>query len=323
MNDYEVAHMKAHIFQRTASALGIDPELYVSSELPGQIRASNQEMGARLDAFVTAFDAWRAFHKRIDDEGRHGQLTGNETAELVRLDREKDAARARLLAKVNEAKQAPLWVHGVIDSFRASLDHPLYFLDRGGWTWRFHTKTLEWVRPSREYFDPSEIALLDSFLSGQPKLTGLLHDWDAARDELEAAASAEWERVVSLPEFLQAYREGLDHYLASDPPPHRREPWGALPKERGPELIAEHVVNNRTEIEAHNTSSDFWHAQSARIVAAVQGDAKWNELNAHTEAVGARLRACGHEIVTELEGARRRLAEEYPHASRPPHFAPE
>lgn len=326
MNDLEVLQVKVQTSQLAARALGVDPELYVSTELPDQIRSVNPGMGELLDRFVGAFDAWSGFHRRIEAAGRQGQLTGDETTELMRLRREKDDARERLFAKVNEAKSAPSWVHGVVDPLMSSLQHPMFFLNKGGWTWRFHTKALEWVRPIREMFDPGEHARLDAFLSRFPAIAELVKAWDRTRDDLEPAATAEWERVLALPPFKRAYEECLAAYLAekeANPHQHLPLPWGAWPKDRGPELVAEHVVNNRTEIESHNTSAAFWHEHSAAIIRSVQADESWQRLNARAEELGARLRECGGRLYQELQAARERLSTEYAHVTRPPHFTPD
>ena len=81
------------------SRLGIDnAEFYSVDELRECVRLKDNLISQRLEAFVAAYWQWFDFHRRIEAQGKAGNIDSDETGQLQRLIKGRDVTRQELLA---------------------------------------------------------------------------------------------------------------------------------------------------------------------------------------------------------------------------------
>ena len=73
-------------------------------ELIEDIKRLDPETFKTLEAFLTAYREWFNFHKKIDQEGKSGNLSITVQQELIRLIQDRDKSRAELFKRVNDLR---------------------------------------------------------------------------------------------------------------------------------------------------------------------------------------------------------------------------
>lgn len=78
-----------------------DPDFKSAPELIEAIKRLDSETYGLMDVFLNAYHEWYNFHKKVDQEGKAGNLSGTETEELANLIKTKDSARKNLMDKID------------------------------------------------------------------------------------------------------------------------------------------------------------------------------------------------------------------------------
>jgi hypothetical protein len=94
MNSYLI-----EIVRLSASKLSVEDYQWLEpSELLEQIKAQRTDVYSKLEAFFSAYKKWHAFHVNVENEGKAGNLSAEETNELHQLIKNRDSLRKELAA---------------------------------------------------------------------------------------------------------------------------------------------------------------------------------------------------------------------------------
>lgn len=226
--------------------------------------------------------------------------------------------------EVSEAMSEPgrrrleVWVYDVVNPLLSfsGLEHPLDLLARESWSWRFYRQRLEWIRPVQELLELEAHPNLEDLVDSNPTEGQAVLLWDEGITRLEAAAGAEFSHIRTSQSFCEAARACMARFE----PTRSGSPWGAWPEEKAPDLLAEHLVNNRRDLEGDNSGREFWEQSRDDLLASVSADATWVGLDAKTHAAGEDLLVAGRELQKALKAFRKRVCTEHDIPFAPPSY---
>ncbi len=264
VSDYDAQLVRQQALLRAAHVAGLDSDLMAPNEIPDSIRVVAPELGRALDEFLRSFEAWHDLHKRVAD--RQGGLTNAEQAELMRLIREKETARANFvsLMELPTPEAARAWIQDALLPIRDRVALAIERLEAGQWAWRFHLEQSELLVPLSNVAAP--IMRSRSFITGT--FRSLVAEYDRTLANLLASLRDANVALVQDGHFQEALRTLLEAHLerhAGD------KPWGAFPKERMPALAAQYVLNGVEEVSPGSSTMElFWNENGEKLRAAVE-----------------------------------------------------
>ena len=101
IHQYDIYPLSYFSARNVAKKLGIENTDFKNfSELTEDIRQKDNVAHEKLISFLESYEKWLKFHARIDDDGKAGHLSGNETEELLIFTNQKDLARSELVSYV-------------------------------------------------------------------------------------------------------------------------------------------------------------------------------------------------------------------------------
>lgn len=191
------------------------------------------------------------------------------------------------------------WVHDVLNPWVASIASELKLLEAGNPTFRRYSKTLEFIRPLREYVPLPQHPTVEDALRADKDLAEKVQSHDAARDRLEEEARAAFEALSRDPQFSQEVSRARGLTQKSPGPSTMTDAEPVL-------LAAERVVNNIHSLGSHFLDHEFWNTRGRTLLEYRQGP-HCERLN---RAIPATANAFG-QVQTFVVEMRFRLIEEF------------
>src|SRR5207249_2333500 len=148
------------------------------------------------------------------------------------------------------------WVYEVINPVLDTLPTEISFLERGNLTWRFLSRNLEHVRPLEEYLSPQGSHILRDFKSADRSVTQQFHKHDSILDTIVGSANTVYDALIKRDDFQRQVGACLNQFMEG--PPRLEFPGGEFLRDKFPGLVAEHVINNVTQVPSYHTDSLFW-----------------------------------------------------------------
>ncbi|QEL20616.1 hypothetical protein [Limnoglobus roseus] len=94
----EVEAILGQAVRNVGSRLDVDDaELYSVDEIRKHVQQKNNQVSERLEAFINDYWQWFNFHRRIEAQGKSGNLDWDENDQLISLIKNRDTARQELL----------------------------------------------------------------------------------------------------------------------------------------------------------------------------------------------------------------------------------
>ena len=178
------------------------------------------------------------------------------------------------------------------------------------WSFRFHSRKLEYVAPIAEYLPAAARENLEQFLSFFPKLRKLVDAHDSRERELEEACNAYLDALLQSSRFrktCQVIAEETLRTLGQDfssffgPNSDEAASMG---------ILAEYVVNNVESLPLHYSTAELWNHYRERILqAAARPDlAKFRN---QTERAGQAVLKANEDLTLALKNTRYDLSLEF------------
>jgi len=146
------------------------------------------------------------------------------------------------------------WVYSVLNPLTEALRAENTLLAKKNISWRYNTREMEFVLPTRDLVPPLARPNYDDLLRGYPKLRPSMEERDQKVEALARAASECWKHLTEYG-ILRQIVEGQRKQWKEESNPY---PGGAVPEEDFWLLITEYVINNIEDLPYHYSSRDFW-----------------------------------------------------------------
>lgn len=102
ITEEDIYEMTRFIARNIARKLNVsDPDFKSVPELIDEIKILDSTIYDIMDKYLKTYHEWYKFHKRIDEQGNHGNLSTAESKELTELIQKRDSTRNELLNKIN------------------------------------------------------------------------------------------------------------------------------------------------------------------------------------------------------------------------------
>lgn len=163
--------------------------------------------------------------------------------------------------------RAASWIHDVINVFIDSLEMEIGLLQRGDTSWRFYNEQLERIRPMRAYLPRNAQHILRDLELARPDIDigFALVSHDLLRASLEAAATAAAREILTKTDLRARVEAARERHLLKYP---KDIPTGAFAADRHADLVAEHLVNDVTELPANHADAVFWKEHGSEFTGA-------------------------------------------------------
>ncbi len=148
------------------------------------------------------------------------------------------------------------WIYLVLNPLVDGIQREIHFLELGNLTWRFYSKTFEFLMIASGYVGPGARHTFDDFLKANPREKPPIAQHDALLVELRNQALIAYEGLCADQTFLRAVSDQLRQFESI--PRDSGFPGGALSRAEFPSLVAEHILNNVSQVPHHHTDSVFW-----------------------------------------------------------------
>jgi len=199
------------------------------------------------------------------------------------------------------------WIYDVVNPMLQGLEHPISLLKQQTWSWRFFRRRLEWIRPASEIIEQESGPNLEDLVESNPAEGSAFRLWAQGIQKLETACSTEFDCVRQHGRFLEVVATCIQEFQ----PTRLGGPWGGWPDEKAPDILAEHIVNNRTDLESDNSTREFWEQFRADLEESVRGDVVWVNLHRETGEAGANLLVLGKGLDAGLKAFRRKTCTDH------------
>lgn len=148
------------------------------------------------------------------------------------------------------------WVHTIINPITDNLSTEKILLEEGNISWRFTTEKCEFILPLKRYVNPAHLHNYEDFMRGHPQYSSLFDKHDNKLKELEKLATAICQFLCDNQSFTGKVNSFLQQYESRTPKPEY--PGGAIPKDKLPCLMAQHLINEVKELPVYYTDAKFW-----------------------------------------------------------------
>lgn len=208
------------------------------------------------------------------------------------------------------SRRVEAWVHSVLNHLVEALRQEQLLLGRGDLSWRSYSRSCEYIRPVREYLDPSQLPNLEDFLADplNPEFADEFRKHDLALLEVESRAEQVFRGLMNSELFSKQVRDlvresGGDSSHAARPVPMTIAE-GDLPK-----YVAEYLINNTENLPAHYVTHEFWAHNRAKFPHLAEDfePYKQRESFQNLQVAVGKLRVISESILNHLEEHRRYL----------------
>lgn len=202
------------------------------------------------------------------------------------------------------SRRIEAWIYAVINPLIEALKTEKSFLKEHNWTWRYHIKDLEFIKPLEGYMDSIALPALEDFLLANPRIERERKKHDDLRTALLKNCQIAFENLLTLNAFQQRVTSSLSDYRQKEP--QKGYPGGAVPEEDFNKLIAQYVINNIKTLPEHYSSSNFWHKFANEFLAFRKG-----KIIEQLDASGKQLEEEDERFLRFLKNMRSILCEKY------------
>jgi len=175
------------------------------------------------------------------------------------------------------------WIHAVLNPWVDAVENELAILGRGGTTWRYLPRRLEFILPMKDYVAVAHHTL-DDYLRARPESKPKVEEHDRHRDDLERAACGAHDELVKRPEFRSLVADRLRKFTTTAPvrgnprarvkvAPEQQRPNPASGVREFPSLVAERIINQVQELPEYYTDHAFWNLYRGDFLAMRHGRA--------------------------------------------------
>lgn len=156
------------------------------------------------------------------------------------------------------SRRVEAWVHSVLNPIIEGLSRERFLLERGDLSWRAYSRSCEYIRPVKQYIDPSQLPNLEDFLD-DPENSGFaerFHQHDHALGTLESSANRFFDGLTNSTLFSDEVRSALREYATG---PHGSQSYSAtMTNEAVAKSVGEYLINNIENLEQHYGLHEFW-----------------------------------------------------------------
>jgi len=194
------------------------------------------------------------------------------------------------------------WIYSVINPILEGLRIEAAFLAKGNWTFRRHSRDLEFIRPIPILVGYKDRPNFEDFMGSNPKAKEEIGRRDAQREALRDACRAAFNSLADNPDFQRKVTECLQAVEAEKPGEASRFGY---PNVKPHEIVAETVVN-KGGVPDHAGVYRFWSRFSEEFLRFRVGAEFEN-----ADQAGHELERSNDSLSLELSQLRGALAEEY------------
>jgi len=196
------------------------------------------------------------------------------------------------------ARRVEAWLYTVITPLIEALKIEKTFLKGKNWTWRYYTKSLEFILPLERYVDSASLPNFEDFFLAKPTIERMRKKHEDLRAALSEECRSAFEYLVALEDFQVKVTSSRSEFV--------EYPGGAVPEADFHKLVAQHVVNNIQDLPEYYTTSKFWAKFREQFLRYRTG-----ENFARLDEAGKELEDDDDRILTTLMKLRVTLCQEY------------
>lgn len=199
---------------------------------------------------------------------------------------------------IKGSRRVEAWIYTVINPFIEALKIEKSFLNEKNWTWRYETKSLEFILPLENYIDSASLPNFEQFLKAYPNVERSRKKHEDLRAALSENCEVAFNNLIAVKAFHEKVRSSRSAY--------GEYPGGAVPEGDFDKLIAQYVVNRIKELPSHYTTSKFW-ARFGREFFEFRSGKEFEKL----DISGEELAKHDERLLAKLDDLRATLSEEY------------
>ncbi len=216
----------------------------------------------------------------------------------MKPERERRKLMARTIRKIKNRERPKAWIYSAINPILEALKIESGFLEKGNWTFRQHSRDLEFIRPLEAYVDYQSRPNWVDFVSSNSSVRDRVTHRDEQREELRKACGAAFTYVVTLQGFEQKVSDCVLRFTRGGEP--------AQLGQRPQDVVAELIVNNIRELPSHYGYHRFWSMFGGELRQFRVGQAF-----DRADQAGLELKKSNDGLSAELVKVRSALAAEY------------
>ncbi len=213
------------------------------------------------------------------------------------------------------SRRVEAWIYGAINPLIDGIRREVFLLDKGNLSWRWYSRSCEYIRPIPEYIESSQRPNYDDFL-GDPlnaAFTGRLDGHDRLVRDVEGKAKRFFDGLMQSNLFREQVKASLEEYESrvSTKPQY---PSLDSTAEDLPKYVAEYLINRRELLPYHYTMHKFWEEYRRKFESYLAGESEpyqerqsFRELGQASDA----LKNLSTTLLNDLEEHRRLLCSKY------------
>ena len=202
------------------------------------------------------------------------------------------------------ARRVEAWIYVVINPLIEALRIERSFLKDKNWTWRYQTRSLEFILPLEKYVDSASLPNFEDFLKANPEIERKRKKHEKLRLALSENCQIAFDYLVSLEPFQEKVKSSLSAYEQESQ--GEEYPGGAIPEKDFDKLVAQYIVNSIKELPSHYTTSKFWSRFVGEFIQFRTG-----EVFEKLDTSGDKLEKDDESFLAALEGLRSNLCEKF------------
>ena len=165
------------------------------------------------------------------------------------------------------------WFDTVFQYALRGLDSERGFLTRRNWTFRFPTRTLEYLGPLAEHVPAAARANLEQFVSFFPQAGAKISDHDVCEHQLEESCRVYLTAILESEDFRKTFES-----IASEAPRALGREFsghfGAYSSEADfMGVLAEYLINNVERLPSHYSTAELWNRYGRRFLPVISTSA--------------------------------------------------
>lgn len=203
-------------------------------------------------------------------------------------------------------EQAAAWLRGVFPPLIHAVESEIGWLARQRPSWRFHSRSLEYLAPLGQRVWAGEEPNVRQFFRYRPALQANAAEHDRALDRLRDVCAVAYDALVADPAFERAV---MDADASFRPNGGDRQWQGAFGHEKSVALAGEYVVNGVPPdgVPHGYTTRDFWQHAGATLLSHRDRHRVFREL----KTAITRAQAATVELRDRLVAERDAIADSY------------